>query len=146
MPQRCLPRERRVRGEEAVGLIDFDHAAPGRPTYDLAQLAKMCVPLDRPERIMRLGWTEPDQAARLRLVADAYGLDLAGRVEFLAAIGDAMVVGERFVERRFRAGEGGFVAMVDQQGGMARWKDQQRWWKSELPRFEEALDSTPTGT
>ncbi len=30
----------------AVGLLDFDFAAPGRPAYDLAQMARMCVPVD----------------------------------------------------------------------------------------------------
>ena len=33
-------------GGLAVGLLDFDFAAPGRPAYDLAQMARMCVPVD----------------------------------------------------------------------------------------------------
>lgn len=33
-------------GGVAVGLLDFDFCAPGRPVYDLAQLARMCVPVD----------------------------------------------------------------------------------------------------
>src|SRR6266508_632011 len=28
----------------AVALLDFDFAAPGRPVYDVAQMARMCVP------------------------------------------------------------------------------------------------------
>ena len=31
---------------EAVALLDFDFASPGRRTYDLANFARMCVPTD----------------------------------------------------------------------------------------------------
>jgi hypothetical protein len=34
------------RNGSAVGLLDFDFAAPGRPVYDLGQFARMCVPID----------------------------------------------------------------------------------------------------
>ena len=54
----------------AVGLLDFDFCAPGRPVYDLAQFARMCVPVDDPVSAGRLGWTDPDGPRRLRLVAD----------------------------------------------------------------------------
>ena len=33
----------------AVGLLDFDFCAPGRPVYDLAQFVRMCVPIDDDE-------------------------------------------------------------------------------------------------
>jgi thiamine kinase-like enzyme len=32
----------------AVALLDFEFAAPGRPVYDLAQLARLWVPIDDP--------------------------------------------------------------------------------------------------
>ena len=63
----------------AVALIDFEFAAPGRPVYDLAQLARLCVPIDDDFDQARLGWRPADRPARLRLVADAYGLDRDGR-------------------------------------------------------------------
>jgi thiamine kinase-like enzyme len=34
------------RGGLAVALLDFDFAAPGRPTFDSAAFARMCVPVD----------------------------------------------------------------------------------------------------
>ena len=34
----------------AVALVDFDFCAPGRPVYDLAQFARMSVPIDDDER------------------------------------------------------------------------------------------------
>ena len=71
--------------------VDFEFAAPGRPVYDLAQLCPT-LRADRRSRSTRLGWAgEPaDRPARLRLVADAYGLDRAGRAELLSAMDDAL--------------------------------------------------------
>ena len=63
------------RAGNAVALLDFDYAAPGRPIYDLAQMARMCVPIDDDTNAVRLGWEPSDRPRRLRLVADEYGLD-----------------------------------------------------------------------
>ncbi len=48
----------------AVGLLDFDYCAPGRPVYDLAQFARMCVPIDDDESAALLGWDRPERPAR----------------------------------------------------------------------------------
>lgn len=37
------------RDGRAVALLDFEFAAPGRPVFDLAHFARMCIPLDHPE-------------------------------------------------------------------------------------------------
>ena len=47
----------------AVGLIDFEFAAPGRPVYDLAHLARFCVPIDDDVDQARLGWRPADGPA-----------------------------------------------------------------------------------
>src|SRR3981189_3357713 len=70
----------------AVALLDFEFAAPGRPVYDLAQLARLCVPIDDDFDQARLGWLPADRPPPLRLVADAYGLDRGGRAELLTGI------------------------------------------------------------
>jgi len=67
------------RNGEAVALLDFDFAAPGRPLFDLAAFARMCVPIDDDLNTSRLGFKDLDRPARLRLVADTYGLDAEGR-------------------------------------------------------------------
>ena len=48
------------RDGEAVALLDFDFAAPGRPVYDLACFARMCVPIDDDENRARFGWHGDD--------------------------------------------------------------------------------------
>jgi hypothetical protein len=58
------------RDDEAVALLDFDFAAPGRPIFDLAAFARMCVPIDDNLSASRLGFKEHDRPARLRLVAE----------------------------------------------------------------------------
>ena len=59
----------------AVGLLDFDFAAPGRRIWDLACFARMYVPIDTDDDARLLGRAGPfDPPAALRIVADAYGL------------------------------------------------------------------------
>ncbi len=74
----------------AVALLDFEFAAPGRPVYDLAQFARLCVPIEDDFDQARMGWRTADRPARLRLVADAYGLDRDARFELLTAMDDAL--------------------------------------------------------
>jgi len=57
-----------------VGLVDWDFAAPGSRLWDLAYAVWWLVPLHRPEFMRTIGWPEVDQARRLGLFADAYGL------------------------------------------------------------------------
>ncbi|OWY62090.1 hypothetical protein B7486_60295, partial [cyanobacterium TDX16] len=116
------------RDGEAVGLLDFDFAAPGRPVWDLAAMARMCVPIDDAENATRLGWAPADKPARLRLVADAYGLDAAGRAELVEVLGAVMHAGGAFVRRRVEAGEQPFIEMWERMGGQERFDRRRRWW------------------
>jgi Ser/Thr protein kinase RdoA (MazF antagonist) len=70
----------------AVAFIDFEFAAPGRAVYDVARLARLCAPIDDDFDQARLGWQPADRPARVRLVADSYGLTAHERAEMLAAI------------------------------------------------------------
>jgi hypothetical protein len=123
---------------EAVGLLDFDFAAPGRPSYDLACFARMCVPIDDESRA-RFGWHSADLAARLRMVADAYGLDAAGRIELLAAMSGSIDRGGQFVLRRVEAGDQNFIEMWNSMGGMARFDRRRAWWVEARDRFDQAM-------
>src|SRR5262245_36334473 len=99
------------RDGEAVGLLDFDFAAPGRPEYDLAQLVRMCVPIDDDVNAPRFGWRSVDKPARLRLVADAYALDASGRSQLLHILSESIEHGGAFLRRRVEAGDPNFVRM-----------------------------------
>jgi len=122
----------------AVGLLDFDFAAPGRPLYDLAQFARMCVPVDDQTNATRLGWEPRDVFARLRLVADAYGLP-PDRSEFLAILSAGIERGGEFVRRKVEEGDPNFIKMWNEFGGMERFDRRRRWFDANRDRFGEAL-------
>lgn len=123
----------------AVALIDFDFAAPGRPTYDLAAMARMCGPVDDPVSAGRLGWGPVDQPARLRLVADTYGLESDQRQEVVEILSDVFAAGGRFLRRRVEAGHPAFIELWEAIGGMERFDRRRAWWAEERPTFEAAL-------
>jgi hypothetical protein len=124
----------------AVGLLDFDFAAPGRAAYDLAQMARMCVPIDDDVNAARLGWQPADRSGRLRLVTDAYGLDGPGRRLVLEILADSMASGGEFVRRRIAAGDPNFIAMWNQMGGQERFDRRRRWFAEHHEELERALE------
>lgn len=128
------------RDGEAVALLDFDFAAPGRRTYDLACFARMCVPVDDESRF-RFGWTAPDAELpdRLRLVADAYGLTAPERAEMVDALSGTIERGGAFLVRRMEAGDANFAEMWEQGGGMARFDRRRAWWAASRPAFDLAM-------
>jgi hypothetical protein len=123
----------------AVALLDFEFAAPGRPEYDLAQLARLCVPIDDELDQARLGWRPADGPARMRLVADAYGLDQDGRAALLTCIDDAIDRIEAAVRRGVDAGDPGAVATVRRTGGIEKHDRRRRWWTAHRDRFAAAV-------
>jgi hypothetical protein len=123
----------------AVALLDFEFAAPGRAVYDLAHLARLWVPVEDEVDQERLSWQPADRPARLRVVADAYGLDRDGRAELLAAMDDAIARLEAAVRRSVAAGDPNTVAMWDRTGGGARYDRRRRWWNHQRGRFAAAL-------
>ncbi len=123
----------------AVGLVDFDYACPGRAVYDVAQMTRMCVPVDDDLSAARLGWLPADRPCRLRLAADSYGLDRAGRRELLSVLSGSVARGGEFVARRVEAGDPGFVQMWEEMGGMERFDRRRAWWAAHQPDFESAL-------
>jgi hypothetical protein len=123
----------------AVGLIDFDFAAPGRPTYDLAQFARMCVPVDDDLSASRLGWEPSDRPPRLRLVADTYGLAADERLELVQILDQTLPRGGEFVRRRVEAGDPNFIRMWKEMGGAERYARRRDWWTEHRSKFIEAL-------
>ncbi len=123
----------------AVGLLDFDFAAPGRCEFDLASFTRMCVPIDDNESAARLGWARADRPARLRLVCDDYGLDGPSRARVLDRLDESIARGGEFVRRRVEAGEVAFIEMWEAMGGQERFNRRRRWWAEARVEFERAL-------
>jgi hypothetical protein len=123
----------------AIALLDFEFAAPGRPVYDLAQLARLCVPIDDDFDQARMGWRPADRPARLRLVADAYGLDGDGRAELLTAVDDAIARIEAAHRRAVDAGDPNAVELWNRTGGGERHDRRRRWWTDHRDEFAAAL-------
>lgn len=123
----------------AAALLDFDFAAPGRPVYDLAQFARLCVPVDDEISAARLGWHPAAKPARLRLVADSYGLGATGRQQLVEALADSIARGGEFVRRRVEEGDPNFVKMWHEMGGMERFSRRRRWWAAQRQTFIAAL-------
>ena len=105
---------------EAVALLDFDFAAPGRREFDVAAFARMCVPIDDDINAARLVWDCNDRPTRLRLVCDEYGLGRAGRNLVLECLSESIARGGEFVQRRVEAGEAPFIEMWESMGGQER--------------------------
>jgi hypothetical protein len=123
----------------AVALLDFEFAAPGRPVYDVAQLARLCVPIDDDLDQARVGWRPADRPARLRLVADAYGLDRDGRAALLPALDDAIARVEAAVRRSVETGDQNAVAMLNRTGGIEKYDRRRCWWTEHHDQFAAAL-------
>lgn len=131
-----------ARDGQAVGLIDFDFAAPGRRTFDVASFTRMCVPVDDDVNATRLGWADANRPARLRIALDAYGLEADERAEVLALLDRSIAEGGEFVRRRAEAGEPGFVTMWREMGGRERYDRRRRWWIAARPDFQRALNAS----
>jgi aminoglycoside phosphotransferase (APT) family kinase protein len=126
---------------EAVGLLDFDFAAPWRPVYDLAALALMCVPIDDDVSAQRRGWMPANKPARLGLVADIYGLNGLDRLQMLDHLDRLVQRGGALLKRRVAAGDRNFIRVLDDIGGMERYDRRRRWWEANRVAFSDALRS-----
>jgi Phosphotransferase enzyme family len=122
----------------AVAFLDFDYAAPGRPLYDLACFARMCVPIDDGSRV-RFGWSDADLPGRLRLVADTYGIDADQRALLVELLTESIEAGGAFLLRQVEAGHPGFIEMWESSGGMGRFDRRRAWWSDAREQFEAAM-------
>jgi hypothetical protein len=99
----------------------------------------MCVPIDDDLYAARLGWQPADLPARLRLVADAYGLDRDSRTQLMEVLSVSIAGGGAFVRRRVEAGDPNFISMWNEMGGMERFDRRREWWSQQQDRFAAAL-------
>ena len=100
---------------------------------------EIVVPIEDDVDQARMGWRPAEWPPRLRLVADAYGLDRNGRAELLRAMDDAIARIEAFARRRVDAGDQNAVAMLKRTGGLEKYERRRRWWIDHHDQFAAAL-------
>ncbi|GAA0336253.1 phosphotransferase [Streptomyces turgidiscabies] len=115
------------RDGRAAALIDFDWAAPGRALWDIAMTARYWVPMLDPESAAALHPPGLDAAARLRVLADSYGLSAGDRAELPGVIEQATEVCRAFVARRVADGDPVCLQALAERGGWERWDRIQTW-------------------
>ncbi|GIF23547.1 Ser/Thr protein kinase RdoA (MazF antagonist) [Actinoplanes tereljensis] len=99
-PHNCV-----LDGNRVAGIIDFDHARPGPRLSDVAYAAYRWVPMSAPGTVEAAGSTTEEQAARLRIFCDRYGLDDAGRAGLIDAVAARLHTVVDFMRARAAAGE-----------------------------------------
>ena len=114
---------------EAVALLDFDFAAPGRMVYDLACFSSHVCADRRPRQQRPAGLADqPICRSGCGLVADEYGLDEIERGDLLVELHGTIVRGGQFMLRRVEAGDQNFIELWNSIGGMERFDRRRRWW------------------
>ena len=131
------------RDGEAVALLDFDLAAPGRPLWDVAQAARMWIPLIPAE--VSGDRADLDRFRRLAVLAHAYGLAVAEHRPFVDAVITSKRVGTRFVQRRVAAGEQALVEAWEQRGGQPGDERLIVWLEDNRAAFLQALRTDASG-
>lgn len=127
------------RDGRAAALIDFDFAAPGRPVWDLAMTARYWVPMLDPASAAPLYPAGLDAPARLRLLADSYGLPARERAELPGVIEQATASCRAFVARRVADGDPVYRRMLAERGGWERWDRIEVWLTARREAFTAAL-------
>ena len=97
------------RDGRVVGMIDWDMAGPGSPSWDVAFAQWTFAPLHARALAHELG-APVDVGDRLRLLCDTYGLD--DRPQFLELIGDRINASIEGIESWAARGEAAFVRMI----------------------------------
>jgi Phosphotransferase enzyme family len=127
------------RDGRAAALIDFDLAAPGRPLWDVAMTARYWVPMLDPVSAAVVHPSGLDAPARLRILADGYGLSTGDRAELPGVIEQATEVCRAFVARRVADGDSVFLQALTDRGGWERWDRMQTWLVDHRKTFTAAL-------
>jgi hypothetical protein len=126
------------RGGVAVGLLDWDFAAPGRRLFDVARTAKMYAPLIEPS-MRRAHPASLDAVPRFGVLARAYGVEPEEAAALVSAVDESRAVSRAFVARRVAAGEQAFVKMWRTYGGEERDRLDTEWLGAHRSDLERAV-------
>ena len=129
----------------AVGLLDFDFAAPGAEVWDAAMTGRMWAPMAHPG--CRTAWPSGlDAAHRLGVFARAYGIKEEGAVAFVDTVLSTHKAGRTFVRRHVDAGEPSFVEMWMAYDGPQRELLDDKWLGQNRAIFIAAVTAGVDGT
>lgn len=120
-----------VVGEGRLVLVDWDTAAPGTRTWDLAWLALGLVPL-------RPGVPDDVVVARLRRVADGYGLDDDARARLAATLAPRAWSMHDLLVRGADTGEQPWARLWDEGHG-GWWRRDAQWCEAHAGLVRRAL-------
>jgi aminoglycoside phosphotransferase (APT) family kinase protein len=122
-----------------VALLDWEHAAPGRPIWDLAGAAAMCVPFVSPAR-RHPEYGDVDVLARTRMLADAYDLDGEGRLALPRVLDQRREASEAFLRRRAAERHPAYRAWwSDPAAAEVRHRAEREWSREAAPKLAAAL-------
>jgi Ser/Thr protein kinase RdoA (MazF antagonist) len=127
------------RDGRAATLIDFDLSTPGRPIWDVAMAARYWVPMLDPASMTAFYPARMDAPARLRIIADSYGLSPQERAELPAVIKQATDTCRAFVASRVANGDPVYLQALAERGGWERWDRMQAWLVAHRETFTTAL-------
>ncbi|WP_326600038.1 phosphotransferase enzyme family protein [Streptomyces sp. NBC_01803] len=127
------------RDGHAAALIDFDLAAPGRAVWDVAMTARYWIPMLDPMSAAVLYPAGLDAPARLRILADSYGLSPRERAELPGVIEQATASCRAFVADRMADGDPVYTQALSERGGWQRWDRIQEWLMAHHGMFTAAL-------
>ena len=125
------------RDGEAIAFLDWDFAAPGRVLWDVVAVMSMWGPVHDPSDPIA-GMEGLDAFKRARVIADAYGMTEAQRVEIPGIFVDRLSIS--LVEKRAAAGEPAFIEMLARQGGAGRAERRRRWLEDNIDTLRAALE------
>ena len=130
------------RDGRAVGLLDFDFAAPGRAVWDVVRTVVMWAPMAAPE--FRHSYPAGlDAVGRFARFASAYGLDPAEAEKVVDTMVATRQSGRRFVHRHMEAGERAFIEMWERAGGARRDQRNDEWVAEGRAEMVSALAWSP---
>ncbi|GAA0552762.1 hypothetical protein GCM10010172_39030 [Paractinoplanes ferrugineus] len=106
-PHNCV-----LDGNRVAGLIDFDFAHPGPRLWDVAYAAYRWVPMTVPGHLDGFG-TTAEQAVRLRVFCDSYGLAAADRAGLVDAVVARLTALVDFMHAAAAAGHAAFAGHIE---------------------------------
>lgn len=127
-----------IRTAAGLVLVDWDLAAPGPRLWDVAWAAYRWVPLYDDATCARLEIPVPDRSARLRVLADAYGLDAADRAALSPTVEARLECLITTARTWGTEGRPGWVDVWRDTGGR-QWQAGLTYVRSQRSAWEQAL-------